>query len=72
MLVLSRHRGGQIVIADNIVVTVLSIERNKVRLGIEALKSIPVDRKEVRDRRVSQQDNEWSILNKIATDCPVS
>lgn len=72
MLVLTRHRGGQIVIAGNIVVTVLSIEGNKVRLGIDAQKSIPVDRKEVHDRRVSRQDDEWSILNEIATDCPVS
>jgi len=71
MLVLTRHRGGQIVIADDIVVTVLSIDRNKVRLGIEALKSIPVDRKEVHDRRVSQQDDEWSIVNEIDRGCPI-
>ena len=71
MLVLTRHRGGQIVIADDIVVTVLSIERNKVRLGFDAPKSIRVDRKEVYDRRLSGQDDQASIVDEINTACPV-
>jgi carbon storage regulator len=71
MLVLTRHRGGQIVIADDIVVTVLSIEGNKVRLGFDAPNSIRVDRKEVHDRRVSERDDEWSIMNEVDTGCPV-
>ena len=71
MLVLTRHRGGQIVIADDIVVTVLSIERNKVRLGFDAPKSIRVDRKEVHDRRVSDHDDQGSIMDEINTACPV-
>ena len=69
MLVLTRHCGGQIVIADDIVVTVLSIQRNKVRLGFDAPKSICVDRKEVHDRRVSDQDA--PIMDEIDTGCPV-
>jgi carbon storage regulator len=71
MLVLTRHRGGQIVIADDIIVTVVSIERNKVRLGFDAPKSIRVDRKEVHDRRVSERDDQGSIMNEIDTGCPV-
>jgi len=71
MLVLTRHRGGQIVIADDIVVTVLSIERNKVRLGFDAPKSIRVDRKEVHDHRVSDHDDQASIMDEINTACPV-
>ncbi len=47
MLVLSRKRNEQIVIADNIVITVVDIRGDKVRLGIEAPKSVPVHRKEV-------------------------
>ena len=70
MLVLTRHRGGQIVIAADIVLTVVSIERNKVRLGIEAPNSIAVDRKEVHDRRVFEEDDEWLITNEIDTGCP--
>ena len=71
MLVLTRHSGGQIVIADDIVVTVVSIEGNKVRLGFDAPKFIRVDRKEVHDRRVSNHDDEWSIMHEIDTGCPV-
>jgi carbon storage regulator len=71
MLVLTRHSGGQIVIADDIVVTVVSIEGNKVRLGFDAPKSVRVDRKEVHDRRVSDQDDQWSMVEEIDTGCPV-
>ena len=36
MLVLSRKLGEKIVIGDNIVVTVVKIDRNQIRIGIEA------------------------------------
>ena len=49
MLVLSRKLEEQIVIADNIVVTVLEISGGKVRLGIEAPREMPVNRKEVHE-----------------------
>ena len=47
MLVLSRKRCESIRISDDIVVTVLSVQGNRVRLGIEAPKAIPVHRAEV-------------------------
>ena len=47
MLVLSRHREEQIVIGDNVVITVVDIRGDKVRLGIDAPKEIPVHRREV-------------------------
>ncbi len=47
MLVLSRRCNEQIVIADNIVITVIAIRRDRVRLGIDAPAEIPVHRKEV-------------------------
>ena len=49
MLVLSRKQKESIFISDNIVVTVLSIQGDRVRLGIEAPREIPVHRKEVRE-----------------------
>lgn len=49
MLILSRKIGETVVIADNIMVTVVDIDRGKIRLGIEADPSIPVHRKEVWD-----------------------
>lgn len=47
MLVLSRMRDEQIVINDNIVITVVDIRGDKVRLGIDAPKEIPVHRREI-------------------------
>jgi len=48
MLVLSRKRQERVLISDNIVVTVLGIDRNRVRLGIEAPRETPVLREELR------------------------
>ncbi len=47
MLVLSRKKDESIVISDNIVITVIEIRGDKVRLGIQAPKTIPVHRSEV-------------------------
>ena len=47
MLVLSRKSNEQIVINDEIVVTVVEIRGDKVRLGIEAPNDIPIHRQEV-------------------------
>jgi carbon storage regulator len=47
MLILSRKRNEQIVIGDGIVVTVVSVRRGNVRLGIEAPAGTPVHRREV-------------------------
>ncbi len=49
MLVLSRQRDESIIIGDNIVVTIVDIRGDKVRLGIQAPKEIPVHRQEVYD-----------------------
>ena len=50
MLVLSRKQNESICIDENIVVTVLSIHGDKVRLGIEAPREMPVHRNEVHER----------------------
>lgn len=47
MLVLSRQRDQRIMIGDDIIITVVEIRENKVRLGIEAPKEIPVHRDEI-------------------------
>lgn len=47
MLVLSRKKNESIVIDDNIIVTVVEIRGDKVRLGIQAPKEVPVHRSEV-------------------------
>jgi carbon storage regulator len=47
MLVLSRKQGEKVQIGDGIVITVVDIERNKVRLGIEAPRDVPIYRTEL-------------------------
>ena len=47
MLVLARKRDEQIVIGDDIVVTVVEVRGDKVRLGIQAPAHVPVHRLEV-------------------------
>lgn len=49
MLVLSRKKNESIVIDDSITITVVEIRGDKVRLGIEAPKEVPVHRREVYD-----------------------
>ncbi|PQO28120.1 carbon storage regulator CsrA [Blastopirellula marina] len=47
MLVLSRHKDETIMVGDDVAITVIEIRGDKVRLGIEAPKSIDVHRREV-------------------------
>jgi len=49
MLILSRHEGEEIVIGDDIIVTVIRGRDGKAKLGIEAPKDVPVHRREVYD-----------------------
>ncbi len=47
MLILSRKKNEQIVISDDITITVLDVEGEKVKIGIDAPKDIKVFRKEL-------------------------
>ncbi len=53
MLLLSRKCGQSIVINDDIVVTIVAVERNRVRIGIRAPGYVPVFRQEVVERMVA-------------------
>jgi carbon storage regulator len=48
MLVLTRNQGEEVVIGENIRVTVLAIRGNQVRLGFTAPPDVRVHRKELR------------------------
>ena len=62
MLVLSRKRGEQIVIRNDILVTLVEVRRDKVRLGISAPHDVSVHRKEVFD----------AIARRRNPGCPIS
>lgn len=56
MLVLSRKLGERIVIGENIIVTVVKIDRNQIRIGIEAPSDIPVYREEISPPRTEAME----------------
>lgn len=50
MLILTRGVAESLMIGDDVTVTVLGVKGNRVRIGIEAPKDIPVHREEVFNR----------------------
>ncbi|MFL2870698.1 MAG: carbon storage regulator CsrA [Pirellulaceae bacterium] len=56
MLVLSRKKNESIVINNDITIVVVDIRGDKVRLGVEAPKEVPVHRREVFDA-IQRNDN---------------
>jgi len=62
MLVLSRKKNESIVINNDITIVVVEIRGDKVRLGVEAPKEVPVHRRESTTR-----SSETSSLSKKAT-----
>jgi len=47
MLVLSRKLGEKIHIGEKICITIVDIDRGKIRLGIEAPREVPIFRQEL-------------------------
>lgn len=57
MLILSRKLGQKVLIGNSIWVTIIAIDRDKVRIGIDCDKDIPIWREELRFLRTQEQDN---------------
>ena len=51
MLILMRRPGESIYIGPNVVVTLVSLERNRARIGIQAPRDVAVDREEIAKRK---------------------
>jgi carbon storage regulator len=68
MLVLSRKKNESIVINNDITIVIVEIRGDKVRLGIEAPKEVPVHRREVYEaiKRSEMAQNQESA--KTASD----
>lgn len=54
MLVLSRKTGERLVIGDNVVITIVRIQGDKVRIGIEAPSDVRVIREELKPENETQ------------------
>ena len=57
MLILTRKAGESLVIANNIIVTVIGLNQGQVRLGIQAPAHVVVDREEIHQRRQADLQN---------------
>ncbi|MEQ1830557.1 MAG: carbon storage regulator CsrA [Pirellula sp.] len=66
MLVLSRKKNESIVINNEITIVVVEIRGDKVRLGVEAPREVPVHRREVFDAIQRNQDEHGNEHNKEA------
>ena len=53
MLLLSRKSGQSIVIGDEIMVTIVAVDRNRVQIGIKAPNYVPIYRQEIVERMIS-------------------
>jgi len=67
MLVLSRKKNEKIVIDENIIITIVEVRGDKVRLGIEAPREVPIHRSEVYDA-IQNEQNSASEAENDATE----
>jgi carbon storage regulator len=59
LLILNRREDESIIISDNIEIKILSIDENKVKIGIEAPREITILRREIYDEVI--EENKKSI-----------
>lgn len=67
MLILTRRSNERIFIGDDVVLSVLSIEGNRVKLGIDAPADVSILREEIRDCSIKLELTEQPVL-KAASD----
>lgn len=72
MLILNRKQGESLIIDDNIEIKILDIQDGKIKIGIEAPKSISILRKEVYEeiveenkKSIDSNEDIWNLINKL-------
>jgi carbon storage regulator len=61
MLILTRRPQETIRVGEDITITILGVEGNKVRVGIAAPRDVAVDREEVFERKQREQAEESKV-----------
>jgi sRNA-binding carbon storage regulator CsrA len=64
-------QGEKLLIADDIVVTVLAVEGATERIDTDTPNCVQVERIEVLDRRLSDGSDKFPVLNEFDICCPV-
>lgn len=60
MLILTRRIGETLMVGDEVTVTVLGVNGNQVRIGVNAPKDVPVHREEIYARIQREKQSEHS------------
>ncbi|MCK6075680.1 carbon storage regulator CsrA [Paenibacillus silvae] len=63
MLVLSRKKGESVIVDNNIVITILSVEGENIKVGISAPKDVDIYRKEIFDS--IGQNNQNAVMDSV-------
>jgi carbon storage regulator len=74
MLVLTRKTNEEIVIGDNIRITIVEVAPGRVKIGVEAPKSVRVDRAEVHEKKKQEAAGSTPpaapVVNRFADQLP--
>ena len=67
MLVLTRKPGEQLVIGNNIRITIVSVGPGRVKIGIEAPPDVRVDRQEIHEKILHEQEQATDVLSAVTS-----
>lgn len=70
MLVLSRKPGESLIIGSDIVVTIVEVRGDKIKLGIEAPREVPVHRMEIAE--AIAQEQQLKAASNLEADGPAT
>lgn len=65
MLILTRTPGESIRVGEDVTVTVLSVNRRQVRIGVAAPRTVQVHREEVYKRITSEREGQRTELKAV-------